>query len=90
MMLKWDIWSFGCICLELLAYSSPVFLTTSLSRQLKQVKSMELDCGAFQCPDSVKNILANSLGLDMAYRTISTSAPSSEREGAEVVVKDGL
>jgi len=33
MMLKWDIWSFGCICMEILAYSSPLFLSTSLTKQ---------------------------------------------------------
>lgn len=74
-MLKWDIWSFGCIALEILLYSSPVFLATSTQKQLSMVKHVDQLLELRDFEDSVKYILNNSLTSDMASRTISTSAP---------------
>ena len=72
-MHKWDVWSFGCISLELMLFSSPAFLATSLPKQLKQIADFNINNEIISLEESIKNIFINSLSKDPSIRTISTT-----------------
>jgi uncharacterized protein YidB (DUF937 family) len=84
MMLKWDIWAFGCIALELVAYASPAFMSTSISGQLEAIGQAGWREEVQSMADAVKNVVVNSLSVEMERRTISTQKIEEMQKRMEV------
>lgn len=60
-MMRWDYWSFGCIATEVLLYQSPLFLDTSLQKQIKRIKQFAFADELSLLDEPMKNAIMNSL-----------------------------
>ena len=72
-MIRWDYWSFGCITTEISLYNSPLFLETSLSKQIRRIKQFKPEDQLTDLDELMKNVIMNSLNKDESDRSISTT-----------------
>jgi len=63
-MIRWDYWSFGCITAEILLYSSPLFLETSLFKQSRRIRQFMFADSLTELDEPMKNVMTNSLNKD--------------------------